>query len=295
MNRIPVILDTDIGSDIDDTWALAMLLKRPELDLKLVTTCSGDTSFRARICAKLLETAGRTDVPVGVGIRGEDRPIGQAKYVAGYELPDYPGTIHEDGVQAIVDAVMSSPDRVTLVAIGPLTNIAAALEREPRVAEKARFVGMHGSVRRGYNGSPRIDAEYNVREDIPACRRAFSAPWDKTVTPVDTCGLVRIKGEKYAAVCGSEDPMTHAVIENYIYWGESGTYATHEMGESSVLFDTVAVYLAFADELCEMERLGIRVTDDGLTVEDSDGAMMNVATAWKDLAAFEDLVVGSLT
>ena len=65
---IPVILDTDIGFDVDDVWALAFLLRCPELEVKLITTTTGDTHYRARIVAKLLEIAGRTDIPIGIGI-----------------------------------------------------------------------------------------------------------------------------------------------------------------------------------------------------------------------------------
>ena len=87
MKRIPVILDTDIGCDIDDTWALAMLLRSPELDLKLVVTDTGNTAYRARVAAKLLEIGGRTDVPVGVGIHLADET-----WVAGYELRIIPAS-----------------------------------------------------------------------------------------------------------------------------------------------------------------------------------------------------------
>ncbi|ACK41425.1 MULTISPECIES: nucleoside hydrolase [Dictyoglomus] len=59
MNKIPVILDTDIGTDMDDTWALAMLLNSPELDPKLITTVNGDTLYRAKLVAKLLKIAGK--------------------------------------------------------------------------------------------------------------------------------------------------------------------------------------------------------------------------------------------
>src|SRR6516162_8277625 len=64
----PVILTTDIGDDIDDTWALGLLLKSPELDLKLVLGDYGKNQYRAKVLAKFLETAGRTDVAVGVGL-----------------------------------------------------------------------------------------------------------------------------------------------------------------------------------------------------------------------------------
>ena len=64
--RIPVIFDTDIGDDIDDTWALCLLLKSPQLDLKLVTTTYGKAEYRAKIIARLLTVAKRTDIPVGL-------------------------------------------------------------------------------------------------------------------------------------------------------------------------------------------------------------------------------------
>ena len=63
---IPVILDTDIGSDIDDTWALAMLMRCPELDLKMVLTETADTTYRAALTAKFLTVAGRDDVPIAI-------------------------------------------------------------------------------------------------------------------------------------------------------------------------------------------------------------------------------------
>ena len=293
--RIPVILDTDIGGDIDDTWALAMLLKSPELDLKLVVTDTGDTVCRARIVAKMLEAAGRTDVPVGVGIREGSGTLRQAPWVEGYELADYPGTVIEDGVGALIDTIMASPEPITLIAIGPVPNIGAALAREPRIADNARFVGMHGSVRLGYDGSPEISAEYNVMADADACRAAFAAPWSVTITPLDTCGLVRLTGENYARVRDSEDPVIRALLENYRVWvSDVGWTAVDANTRSSTLFDTVAVYLAFAEDLLEVESLGLTVTDDGYTRMDDSAKPIRCATAWRDLPAFEALLAERL-
>jgi inosine-uridine nucleoside N-ribohydrolase len=294
--KIPVILDTDIGSDIDDTWALVMMLKSPELDVKLITTATGDTTYRAKIVARLLEIAGRTDVPVGVGPPVVDAPSSQAPWVKGYDLSGYPGTVHEDGVGAIVDTIIASPELVTLLCIGPVPNIQAALEREPGIAERARFIGMQGSVRRGYGGSMDVAAEYNVVRDPQACRVAFTAPWDVTITPLDTCGVVKLEGEKYCTVRDCGDPLVQALIENYRIWVEDSEWAkgldpeTH----SSILFDTVAIYLAFSEELLVMEDLGIRVTDDGYTVIDDSAKVIHCATDWKDLLAFEDFLVQRL-
>jgi inosine-uridine nucleoside N-ribohydrolase len=90
---IPAILDTDIGGDIDDTWALAMMLRSPELDVKLAVTDTGDTTYRARVVAKMLESGGRVDVPIGMGIHLEDLSCNQADWVAAYDLSSYPGRV----------------------------------------------------------------------------------------------------------------------------------------------------------------------------------------------------------
>jgi inosine-uridine nucleoside N-ribohydrolase len=196
-------------------------------------------------------------------------------------------------VQALIDTVMNSPEPVTIVAIGPVPTLAAALEREPRIAQKARFVGMHGSVRLGYSGKAKPDAEYNVKANAKACQKVFTAAWDMTITPLDTCGLVHLKGEKYAAVRDSKDPVAAALIENYRIW--CGKDPKRADSASSVLYDPVAAYLSFATDLVKIEKLGIRVTDDGMTVIDPAAKVMNVATEWKDMAGFEDFLVKRLT
>lgn len=292
--KIPVILDTDIGSDIDDTWALAFMLKCPELDVRLVVSDTGDTRYRAGIIGKMLEIAGRTDIPIGIGRNPKNivKPEAQGPWVQGYNLDRYPGAVHPDGVQAIIDTILRSTTPVTLICIGPVPNIAEALRREPRLASHCKFVGMHGSIRRNHDGKPGAIAEYNVELDIPACQAVFAAPWQAmTITPLDTCGLIRLRGAQYKAVCACPDPLTRAVIENYRIWlgGRS------DEGRSSILFDTVAVYLAFATELLQMEAMKIKVTDTGFTVPDPAGAPMQVAMDWKDLARFENLLVDRLT
>ena len=87
--RIPVVLDTDIGLDVDDVWALAFLLNCPELDIKLITTATGDTGYRAKIVAKLLQIAGREDIPIGVGIPLDDSPKTHAAWLGDFSLSDY--------------------------------------------------------------------------------------------------------------------------------------------------------------------------------------------------------------
>ena len=294
---IPVILDTDIGDDIDDTWALALLLKSPELDLKLVVGDYGKAPYRARLLAKLLERAGRTNVTVGMGLdiapRGDGR---QAAWVKGYDLKSYPGKVHVDGVQAIIDTIMNSPQPVTLICIGPVPNIAEALKREPRIAQHARFVGMQGSVRVGYDGAKQPQAEWNVKADPKALQQVFAAPWDITITPLDTCGLVTLAGDKYRRVRDATDRNIADLIANYRIWLISEPTLPADMADqhSSTLYDTVAVYLAIRQDLCVMEKVGLRVAADGFTVIDPRAKPVNVASKWKDLGAYEDFLVERL-
>ena len=293
---IPVILATDIGDDIDDTWALGLLLKSPELDLKLAMTEYGKGPYRAKLLAKFLQTTGHGRVPIGVGPDGEPRGEGgQAAWVKDYDLRSYPGKVHADGIQALVDTVMQSSRPITLICIGPLPNVAAALAREPRIAQRARLAGMDGSVRLGYDGSKTVSAEWNVKAAVPAARQVLSAPWEITITPLDTCGLVTLEGERYRRVLEATDPVASAIIENYRVWSRSNHTESNAERRSSVLFDTVAVYLAFSQDLCRMERLGIRVSEEGYTRIDPQAKAMDVATGWKSLDRYRDLLVQRLT
>lgn len=293
--RIPVILATDIGDDIDDTWALGFLLKCPELDLRLVATEYGKAPYRGKLLARFLQTVGHAHVPVAIGPDVEPRGDGgQAAWVKDYDLGTYPGKVYADGVEALIDTIMRSKERITLICIGPMPNVAAALAREPRIAKHARFVGMDGSVRIGYGGSPKIAAEWNVKAAPKAAQQALSAAWDITITPLDTCGLVTLEGERYARLLKSRDPVVVAILENYRLWSRSQNQPTEAEYHSSVLFDTVAVYLAFSDKLCRMERLGLRVTDDGFTIIDEHAKRMSVATGWNTLDAYRDFLVNRL-
>ena len=294
VRKIPVILDTDIGDDIDDTWALAMLLKSPQFDLKLVTTTYGKAEYRAKLIARLLTVAGRTDIPVGLGDGVKTGDGKQAAWVTDYQLSSYPGKVHKDGVGAVIEVIEKSPQPVTIIAIGPLDTLAAVVQRRPDIAAKASFVGMHGSVRVGYGGKAPA-AEWNVKANSAAAKAVLTAPWRHiAITPLDTCGLVKLVGERFAAIKGSHDPLAQAVLENYRIWSRKDKL--DQLTVSSVLFDTVAVYLARPDakNLLEFETLSIAVTSDGFTKIDPAGKSMSVATRWKDLDAFHDLLVKTL-
>ncbi len=297
---IPVIYDTDIGTDIDDTWALGLLLASPELDLKLVVADTGDVLARAKIAARLLEVAGRTDVDVALGVphpQDDPLPVGQAPWVEGYDLASYPGTVHEDGVQAMIDVIEASPTPVVLLAVGPVPNVAVLLERAPEIASKTRVVAMSGSVDMGYNGAPEPSPEYNVAAGVESAQAMYEAAWPLLIAPLDTAGQIKIRGPLYQSLLASESATVQAILDNYRIWEPTFQFGSYDVeSESSVLFDALAVALVHDMALCEIDEIRLRVDDDGKTVRDPEARAVDVAMRWPDggREAFEASLVERL-
>jgi inosine-uridine nucleoside N-ribohydrolase len=294
---IPVILDTDIGTDIDDTWALAHLLRSPELAPKLILTSHGDATYRSAITAKFLSVSGRTDIPIGLGKAGEttsDDYRNQGPWIKGYDLAQYEGEIVEDGIGRAIQVIEESSEPVTIIAITPAGNLATMLARAPHIASRCRLVGMFGSFDVGYSGGLPASNETNVRMLPAALRSVLAAPWlDVLLTPLDTCNAAVLSGDRYHRIwSATDDPMLRAVIENYcvfaprVSWMHCDFFALR----STVLFDCVAVYLAYSEEHVKTETVRFRITDDGFTVRDDAAGKFaaRVALRWRDLDAFHE-------
>ena len=270
-----------------------MMLGAPEIELKLIVTASDNTPLKARLVAKMLERLGKTDIPLGIGKQTSENAINQEAWLGNYSLKDYSGKVHQDGVQAIIDLIEASPEPVTLCVIGPQTNIGEALKRKPEIAQKARIVSMAGSVYRGYNGKKEIDPEWNVKKDAAAAQAVFAAPWEIIYAPLDTCGLLQLKGDAYCQVKESKHPFAKLTIENYDAWVNRKHYA---VDSSSILYDTLAVYLCYGDAFVEMKTVHLRVDEAGYTrLDEEKGRPVQCALAWNDQAAFDAHLIKTLT
>ncbi len=296
---IPLILDTDIGTDVDDVWALVFLLNCPEVEIKLITTCTGDTEYRARLVAKILSELGREDIPIGIGLNLDRSEKTHSQWLGDYSLGDFAGQVYEDGVGAICDTISAQSESATLLSIGPLPNVSAALLRSPEITKLSRFVGMHGSLRRGYLGSEKPAREYNVKLHALSCKHVFESDWNKTITPLDSCGHVFLDGNRFARLLNAQNRSARIVTSAHKSWlsaiNDWPMYKKARMEHrSSILFDCVAVYLSFSEEWLKMEQLPILVTDDGKTMIDESGSIVNCATDWLDQEKFLDLLVDRL-
>ena len=163
-----VLLDTDIGDDIDDALALALILQSPEIDLKAVTTVFGDTQQRARLAAHLLRIFNREDIPIAAGIatplQMRHRPSGASQATVVPPDATFPALSHLSGPELIVHMAHKYAGQLTLICIGPLTNIATAFINNPELSTTIRNIVMMG----GSSGIPLPD--WNMRSDIRAAR-----------------------------------------------------------------------------------------------------------------------------
>ncbi|MCE8024759.1 MULTISPECIES: nucleoside hydrolase [Halomonadaceae] len=189
----PIIFDTDPG--VDDAQAIAIALRHPDIELLGLTTTYGNVDIETATHNGLLlcELAGRGDVPVAQGAAGPmvkprhpaPAHIHGANGLGNIELPEVKGKKDaRSAAQFIVDTVNERPGEVTLVAVGPVGNLAAALQLDPALTEKVkRVVIMGGSVREGGNVTP--VAEANMFNDPHAAQRVLTAGWPLTLVGLD--------------------------------------------------------------------------------------------------------------
>lgn len=251
--KIPILLDTDIGSDIDDAFAVALILRSPELDLLGVTTVSGDTQARARLAAKMLWEAGRRAVPVAAGEPGQPLPIDQCRWAAGFTSPQL---LREKAVDFLKKQIEKKPGEITLVAIGPLTNIAALFRKYPSAAGKIkRIVLMGGAIAHGYGNNPQPVPEYNIYSDAPAAQTVFTSGVPILAAPLDVTAMLQLSPADMHRIFTELTPINNALTLLYHLWGNP----------TPTLFDPMAVALVIDPTLCETKPLAIEVDAKGFT------------------------------
>jgi len=287
----PVIFDTDIGTDIDDAYALAALLHHPELELLGVTTVSGDTVARARLAAKLLQVAGPEwkRVPVYAGTSTATQYMQQVEWAAGFTSP----ALHDSGgVDFMRRTIEARPGKVTVIAVGELTNVAALLESAPGVAAKIRTVAlMGGSIYRGYAPGSKPEPEWNIKSNARAAQAVFSSGIPLLVAPLDSTADLKLTPEMRVTLFSRGAPLNDALASLNSIWRHTNTWKA----ENPTLFDVLAVELASTRSNFELQRLRLEVQDDGLMVPVA-GASPNASVALTvDPEAFMRAFVATLT
>jgi purine nucleosidase len=257
-----VWIDTDIGDDIDDAFALGLILRSPELRVLGISTAFGDTEARARIVDRFLASTSEQAIPVTAGVHTEtDNVMTQRAY--GERFPAHE---HPDGVAAMLAEIKRHPGQITLIAIGPLFNIGAAVDKEPETFRLLkRVVMMGGSVERGYglaaNGSPRpAEPEWNIDRDPKGAAKLFAAGVPIFMMPLDST-QIPLEAAARESMFGTGNALTDQLTLLYHQWMAH----TPNHSPTPTLFDPVAAAYTFRPELCPTQPMRIAVDPNGLT------------------------------
>ncbi len=280
--KIPVILDTDIGTDIDDAFALALIMNSPELQLLGVTTVSGDTAARARLAARFMWEAGGKwrQVPVAAGRPGTAQPIEQTRWADGFVSPQI---LKESAVDFLRGQFHHRPGEITLIAIGELSNVAALLKADPVVAKKIkRIVLMGGAIARGYEAGSKPDPEWNIKSNPAAAQAVFSSGIPIVMAPLDVTAMLGLDAAARSRIFQHGTPITSTLAALYRLWNK----------ETPILFDPMAVALVIDPTLCQTKDLAIEVDDQGFT-RVAEGKPANAAAGIEtDPAKFFEFYLG---
>lgn len=248
---IPVIFDTDIGDDIDDALALALALQSPELNVRLVTTVADDVESRTRLVWKELGLFGRQDIPIATGasepLLDPRLPDRAAQFEVLAPSDQAPPASRRRASDMIIETLMSSPAKVTIIPVGPLTNIALALREEPRIKDRIERIVLMG----GAYFPPR--REYNIYRDRIAAQIVFSSGVPITGVGLDVTEKCKLEGGDLDRLKNAPAPSAQFLYKLIQLWqkGNPNRYPT--------LHDPLAVGAALKPSLVETQTGNVQV------------------------------------
>ncbi|HOL55043.1 MAG TPA: nucleoside hydrolase [bacterium] len=248
-----VIIDTDIGGDIDDALAVALALNSPELDVIGITTVFENTLLRAKLAKKLLQVFNRSDIPV---IKGVEKPI-----INDWDrslIPPQVRAVREEievneninAVDFIVEKIMNSAEPVTLITIGPLTNIAGAIIKEPGLKDKTRIYMMGGMYSQAF-------PEWNIYCDPEAGRVVFDSGIPITMVGLDVTLKCKLGKKSLDKIFDFNSERTNFLSELIRIWQED------DESRFPILHDPLAVATLIDPSLVRRESMHIKVETRG--------------------------------
>ncbi len=253
------IIDTDIGDDIDDALALALALNMPEVELIGVTTVFLDTLKRARIAKKLLHLWG-SFIPVYAGLAkgntSHDITAVPCQYTPDLEIPENEpeNDPRLDGGEGAVDYLLRSAreyaDALTIVAVGPLTNVAEAFRRDPEAMRKVRIVIMGGCFYRQFS-------EWNVLCDPDAAKVVLESKGDLTCVGIEVTEQTTLNDAQQAFL------MKPAEDARYDYLAHLVRLHYNHTGRKVCLHDPLTMYYAVHPEVLTTEKILVKVETSG--------------------------------
>ena len=254
-----VIFDCDLGDDIDDAYALSLLLTMQDrYEILGITTCYGRTEDRARLAQKMLANVGQSHIPVYVG-RNTSKENERANWFAEqfYWAEGFPLITQQQSAAAFIRSSLTKfPGEVVIFSVGPVTNFADIIDQDPQVLKKAKAIyAMFGSFRLGYSAQEPINAEWNVVVDIPAAKKFVHSGANIIYAGLDVTAMVKLDRPHRDKILQRQSPLTNALSGLNVLWGN----------ETPTLFDPVAIGMEAYPTLFQTEKVHIDVDDKGFT------------------------------
>ena len=289
-----ILLDTDMGSDVDDALCLLLALATPGIELVGVTTVAADAALRARITRRLLELAGRAEIPVHAG---ESAPIsaenkfflhgqeGQGIFPDGSDgseiaLPD------GDGIEAMAALLRAHPD-AEVVAIGPMTNLARLLERFPEEAARIPRLTIMGGHLRPIRFGDRMfpfGVDYNICSDPEASTRVLASGIPTRLVTADVTLRTWLSRDDRKRLGASSHPAVEATLRALDLWSPVQASLFSEFTDLSdnvaFLHDPLALACVLDESFCRFEEIGVTTAwQDGVfrTLEEAAAPVMRCA------------------
>lgn len=253
-----MLIDTDIGDDIDDALALALALRSPEIELLGVTTVFGATQRRAQLAAHLLNIAGREDIPVAPGmaqpLQLRHRPSGVPQVAVLDERAVFPAISRLAAPEFIIQAAQAHFGHVTLVCIGPLTNVAVALTKEPGL-----FMALQRIILMGGSSSVPLP-EWNIRSDVRAAQIVLGSGVPITLIGLNITRRCQLRPSDIAQLRASEEPLPHLLSRLIAVWQRH-----RPRGQSPLpyLHDPLTLAALCRPELFTFEEMPVRAITRG--------------------------------
>jgi inosine-uridine nucleoside N-ribohydrolase len=252
-----VIVDTDIGDDVDDAFALSLALASPELQLAGISSAWGDTALRARMIDRMLCETGRDSIPVNTGVPTRSTTtFSQAPWARAAIAQS-----HGEAVRFLLDQIRAHPHQITLLALGPLTNIGAAIDRDPATFRQLRrVVLMGGSVHRGY-GAPDAppQPEYNIARDPVSAQKLLRSGVPIFMLPLDSTQL-NFDDAKRSQLASVSTPLTDNLQVLVAEWSRTSHIP------APILFDAVAAAYLIDPATCPMTSFHLEIDQKGMTL-----------------------------
>src|SRR5665213_97966 len=287
--RIPIIIDTDIGDSIDDALALAFALHSPELDVRAVTTVIDDVESKTRLAWKMLGIYNRRDVALAMGAPEPlldptmSAPSKEFEVLTRNDV--IPDAARKRAAELIIDTTLQSRGKITIVAIGPMTNIALAIKLDPRIKNNIERIVIMGG---GYLSS---ETEYNVKRDRTAAEIVFHSGIPITAVGLDVTSQCKLPEKDHDRMRVAEDPAANFLIRLV----DLAEQQTHD--PSPTLYDPLAIAAIFRPDLLEMQAgtVDVPLSGPGQTIfKPSAGSKTQVAVK-VNAPAFLDLFVDRVT